>query len=67
MELTPENKKQIDEMSYQELLSQWRFLSAGDPWFQGATGKYWSERMTELKAADPGAAVQASKNIGWQR
>lgn len=65
MELTPENKTYIDSLSYRELLSKWRFAPVGDKWFQGETGKYWGKRMAELKAKDPGAAVAASKSIGW--
>jgi hypothetical protein len=66
MELTPERKEQIDKMSYEQLLSHWRFAPVGDPWFQGATGEYWGQRMKELK--DQGADhVGASKRIGWER
>ena len=64
MDLTPENKEAIDNKSYEDLLSKWRHAPAGDPWFQGETGKYWSERMSELR--NQGADhVGASKNIGW--
>jgi len=65
MTLTPENKAYIDSLSYESLLSQWRFAPVGNPWFQDETGKYWGERMAELSAQDPAGAVQASKNIGW--
>ena len=64
MDLTPENKEIIDGKSYTQLLSKWRFAPTGDPWFQGETGKYWGERMAELR--DDGADhVGASKAIGW--
>ncbi len=66
MDLTPQNKKQIDTMSYEHLLGHWRFAPVGDPWFQGQTGDYWSKRMAELKAAGADH-VGASKNIGWER
>ncbi len=66
MELTPENKKHIDAMSYEGLLERNRNAPVGDPWFQGETGKYWGERMRERRAADPGEAVAASKRIGWE-
>ncbi len=64
MELTPENKAHIDSLSYETLLRRWRHAPAGDPWFQGETGDYWSERMGELRqqGADH---VGASKRIGW--
>lgn len=66
MELTEKNKNYIDNLSYGQLLSRWRFAPVGDPWFQGATGDYWAERMAELRrqGADH---VGASKIIGWQR
>lgn len=63
MELTPENKAHIDAMSYEQLLRNWRFAPSGDVWFRGETGKYWGERMKELreKCADP---VAVSKRLG---
>jgi len=66
MDLTPENKAYIDKMTYIELLSRWRFSADSNTWFQGDTGQYWSQRMTELRDIDPQAAVQASKTIGWR-
>ena len=65
MDLTPENKALIDKMSYTQLLNKWRFAPSGDPWFQGETGEYWGDRMNEKRNENPGAAVQASKDIGW--
>jgi len=65
MDLTPENKQHIDNLSYEQLLRHNRYAPVGDPWFQGETGSYWSKRMAELRAADPGGAVAASKRIGW--
>jgi len=65
MKLTPENKAHIDAMSYESLLSRWRNAPIGDTWFQGETGEYWGKRMAEMRDADPGGAVAASKRIGW--
>ena len=65
MSLTPENKAHIDSLSYEHLLSRWRYAPVGDEWFQGETGTYWGKRMAELRSENPGRAVQASKNIGW--
>lgn len=67
MDLTPENKAQIDAMSYQGLLSRWRHAPVGDPWLQGETGEYWGKRMNELRAKPGGDEehVRASKSIGW--
>ena len=65
MDLTEENKKHIDNMSYEELLRRWRFAPVGDPWFQGETGKYWGDRMAELRKTSD--HVGASKRIGWEK
>jgi hypothetical protein len=59
-------KKQIDEMSYEEMLRLWRFAAAGDPMFQGDVGQYYSKVMFEKRDKDPAAAVAASKRIGWE-
>ncbi len=66
MKLTVENKAYIDKLSYTALLRQWRFAPAGDPWFQGETGDYWSKRMGELRS-EGADHVGASKEIGWER
>lgn len=66
MILTPGNKASINNRTYQELLSHWRFAPIGDPWFEGETGKYWSERMAELRNAGANH-VGASKAIGWEK
>ena len=65
MDLTPENKAQIDAKDYRALLEHWRNAPGGDPWFLGQTGYYWGKRMSELRAADAAGAVRASKSIGW--
>ncbi len=67
MDLTEGNKKHIDSLSHNELLSKWRYAPAGDPWFQGETGKYWGERMAKKRDENPGQAVANSKSIGWDR
>ncbi len=66
MDLTPENKKIIDDQSYESLLRSWRYAPSGDTRFQGATGKYWGERMKELRSLPGGDAenTRASKAIG---
>lgn len=64
--MTPEQKAWIDAATYEQLLRKWRFSPMGDPMFQGDSGDYYQERMTQLKAADPDGAIQASKNIGWK-
>jgi hypothetical protein len=67
MNLTPENRATIDTKTIIELLDRIRFAPAGDPWFQGETGDYWLKRYSALKNADPGAAVAASKTLGWEK
>jgi hypothetical protein len=63
MDLTVENKAHIDAMTYEQLLSSWRFAPSSDPWFQGETGEYWGERMERLRGADH---AQISKKVGWR-
>lgn len=68
MELTDSIKAQIDSYSYEELLRQWRNAPIGSQVFSGESGKYWSERMAQLRN-NPGGDerhVRASKNIGWE-
>ena len=67
MELTPKNKEYIDSLSYEALLARLRFTPAGDKWFQGETGTYWMDRMSELRNQPGGQQlhVTASKSLGW--
>lgn len=69
MDLTEDNKKHIDSLGYEALLSKWRFAAVGDPWFQGETGDYWGKRMHELREQPGGndRHVSASKSIGWEK
>jgi len=63
---TEEAKQKIDESSYESLLSRWRFAAVGDPMFVGEIGDYYAKAMSEKRqAVGPGAAVAASKTIGW--
>jgi len=66
--MNEEMKKWIDEASYEELLSRWRFAQSGSPWFQGEIGEYYAKAMG-LKRAEVGddEAVRASKSVGWER
>ena len=66
MDLTPENKKIIDDKSYRSLLNGWRYMAVGDPWFQGKTGVYWANRMKDLRALEPDP-VAVSKSIDRER
>ena len=69
MDLNESRKVYIDSLSYEALLSHCRFAPVGDPWFQGETGKYWMNRMSELRNIPGGndVHVSASKGIGWTR
>ena len=63
MELTESLKWQIDNMSYESMLRQWRFTPGGTPMFQGESGDYFAKVMAEKRiAADH---VKISKDIGW--
>jgi zona occludens toxin (predicted ATPase) len=62
------DKTSIDAMSYEEMLKLWRFSPLGDPLFQGETGKYFSKKMYEKKAAlKDNERIAASKRVGWER
>jgi hypothetical protein len=64
MDLTEERKEHIDSLSYEQLLRHWRFAGIGDKWMSGETGKYWGDRMAELRSQGADH-VGASKRIGW--
>ena len=67
MQLTKENKQHIDGLSYEQLLSRWRFAPIGDRWFQGETGDYWGSVMNKKKEEIGQAeASNISKDIGWK-
>lgn len=61
-----ESKNWIDNASYAQLFSRWRFASSGDPIFQGEVGEYYSEVMKK-KRIEVGDAehTRISKMIGW--
>ena len=65
--MTPEQKKWIDDSSYETLLRKWRFAPSGDPLLQEEVGEYYAGVMFKKKAAigDSGA-VAASKAVGWE-
>ena len=65
--LTDEIKLEIDNMSYEQMLSIWRFAKSGHRLITGEVGTYFSSNMKEKKAKISNAdQVQISKNIGWQ-
>ena len=67
MQLTVENKNEIDAKSYKQLLAGIRFSPSGSPWFQGETGEYWYKRMREMREAPGGNEMhtRVSKELGW--
>jgi hypothetical protein len=62
--MTQEQKEWIDCANYEQLLSKWRFASAGDPMLMGECGKYYSEVMRKKKHEHPNPS-EVSKLIGW--
>ncbi len=64
MELTEELKREIDGKTIVEILRKVRFAPLGDPIFEGESGKYWMNRMDELRGEDNAAFVAASKMLG---
>lgn len=59
-----EDKKWIDEASYEQLLRRWRFAPIGkDDIFQDETGEYFTKVMNEKKQQVDAVAI--SKQVGW--
>jgi len=65
MKLTNELKTKIDAMSVYTLLCKQRFAPAGDPFYEGESGKYAMNRLADLRSQDNNAYVAASKELGW--
>jgi hypothetical protein len=66
--MTAELKKQIDEMSYEAMLSHCRFAPAGNIMFQGDIGDYFVAVMaSKRKQISQTEQVVISKRIGWRR
>lgn len=45
--MNDQTKSWIDNASYEELLSRWRYGKLGDPMFMDVTGAYYSKVMFE--------------------
>ena len=56
-------KKIIDRMSYDEMLTKYRFAKSGDSCLQGEVGDYFIQIMSEKKAKVDDVAI--SKKVGW--
>lgn len=60
--LTEEKKKEIDNMSHEEMATKVRFAPVGDPLFLGDdVGKYFGKKFQEKGGMTP----TVSKKIGW--
>lgn len=55
-------KKQIDDMTHEELARKWRFGNSSDKLLQGEAGKYFKDRLFNHFG---GFNTGLSKNIGW--
>lgn len=66
--MTPEQKKWVDNASYEELLHKWRFTDLSEEYFQGELGGYFARVMaTRRDAMTVREKVGASKRVGWDR
>ena len=66
-EQTKEMKNWIDNADYESLLRKWRFAPAGDPFFQGKIGGYYSKVMFKKRDEMPEVEhVRISKAVGWE-
>jgi hypothetical protein len=65
-----ESKNWIDNASYEELLTKWRFAEAGDDFFKGEVGKYYEQVMKQKKeegeSTDSSFHIKISKRIGFK-
>jgi hypothetical protein len=63
--MTPEEKKWIDEASYEDMLRKWRFSPLGDTYFvdDQERADYFVKAMAEKRAQTN--HVFASKRVGW--
>ena len=64
--MTQEEKDKIDAMSYEQMLTAWRFSELGDPRFIGEFAVYYADVMinkrNELTSLE---AAEISKSVGW--
>jgi hypothetical protein len=54
---------EIENAGIQQLLSWWRFSPVGS--VDNSKMQRIGERIAELKEAEPGSFVAASKSLGW--
>ena len=63
--MTDTEKAAMDAMTYEDMLRVWRFAPAGDRRFQGERGRYFADRMAQMRAAEADNGVGVSKKLGW--
>jgi hypothetical protein len=66
--MTPEKMKAwIDNATYEQLLSKWRYEPIGSPWFAGELGKYYSDVMKKRREEiSDEEKIATSKKVGWE-
>jgi hypothetical protein len=58
----------IDNASYEQLLTKWRFSPIGDPFFVGEVGEHFKNVMAKKRnELGNDEAAEASKRIGWEK
>lgn len=66
MNINPQIKQSIDEMSVEEMLRRLRYAPAGDPMFLGPAGTYFHQVFQVKRASlPPGQYPVISKMVGW--
>jgi hypothetical protein len=63
--MTDKQKAWIDNATYRQMLSLWRFASLGNPMFRGDTAEYYAKVMDEKRPSDAEHS-QVSKDLGWE-
>lgn len=59
--MTPEQKKQIDDMSQYQMARIWRFAPSGEPLLQGDVGAYFTESFKSKGFFTPAISMA----LGW--
>jgi hypothetical protein len=62
--MNEKEKEEIDKLSINELLRAVRYAEVGDVRFIGEHGKYWMQRLAELRKQDNASYVCESKALG---
>jgi len=56
----------IDNATYVQLLSKWRFAPAGNQFFTGDVGDYYTNKLREKRSEiSDSEHISISKSIGW--